>query len=277
MGTLVSSYGQLNSYKYIIVPKRFAIFKEDNLHQTSVLIKQLFTQQGFNTIYDDNLPDDLANQRCLGAVVDLEDNSSLLRTKFVILLKDCNSTIIFRSPEGSSRSKDYKKAYHEAIREAFVVFKGIEYQYSTVKDEEESVTVSFEDDVKSVEEVKEESIPAESTVVLVATPEEQYYKDRRPDSTTYVKGEISSSDGEDTPVSGDEDDILVAKEVENGFELIDSEEKVHLTLFNTSSVDVFLAKTGQGDGMVYKKDSKWFFEYYEGSELMVRELNIKFQ
>ena len=277
MGLFSSTYGQLDSFKYIIVPKRFDIFDEDNLHQTSVLIKHLFTERGYLAVYDDDLPADLVDRRCLGAVVDLEDNSTLLRTKLVIILRDCNSSQIFRSPPGNSKKKDFKEAYHEAIKEAFSVFDDIEYQYKPEEGTEEVVTASFEDDIKTVEEVEEETVSTESTVVQVATPEEQYYRDMQPETTSYVKSEASDTTQVETPETEEKVDVLTAKEVTNGYQLVDSNEKVQLTLFKTSSGDVFLAKHDQGDGMVYKKDSKWYFEYYEGSDLIVKELNILFQ
>ena len=277
MGLFSSTYGQLNSFKYIIVPKRFDIFTEDNIHQTSVLIKHLFTERGYLAVYDDELPADLVDRRCLGAVVELENNSTLLKTNLVIALRDCNSALIFKSPQGSSKKKDFKEAYHEAIREAFAVFDDMEYQYKPEEETEEVVTVSFEDDIKTVEEVKEETVSTESTVTQVATPEEQYYRDMRPETTSYVKSETSDTTEVETPETEEKVEVLTAKEVVNGYQLVDSEEKVQLTLFKTSSGDVFLAKHEQGDGMVYKKDLKWYFEYYEGSDLIVKELNILFQ
>ena len=38
---------QLNSYKYIIVPKKFEAFKSVNEYQTSTLVKYFFEENGF--------------------------------------------------------------------------------------------------------------------------------------------------------------------------------------------------------------------------------------
>ena len=72
---------QLNDYKYIIVPKSFSALKSENQYQTSTVMKYLLTQKGFTVVYNDALPEDLANNRCLGLTADLLDESGLFSTK----------------------------------------------------------------------------------------------------------------------------------------------------------------------------------------------------
>ncbi len=59
VGFQAYSQSQLNEYKYIIVPKKFDGFKNENQYQTSTAIKYYFVQQGFNAVYEDALPQDL--------------------------------------------------------------------------------------------------------------------------------------------------------------------------------------------------------------------------
>ena len=73
VGLSMSINAQLNKYKYVIVPKHFNAYKTPNKYQTSTLIKHFFTENGFNAVYDDALPEDLANNRCLGLLMDFED------------------------------------------------------------------------------------------------------------------------------------------------------------------------------------------------------------
>lgn len=274
LGVISNSLAQLNSYKYIIVPKRFDIFSEDNLYQTSTLVKYLFEEQGYNVIYDDELPADLANKRCLGLLVDLEKKSTLTRTKMIITLKDCNSIEIFRSPEGSSKSKEFREAYHESIREAFKVFESITYSYQP--QEKEEVVIDFSNDIKEVQESTDKQQVKEAAVVQVATPEEQLYEDLSPQPSEYTKeGEIKDTET-DKIATEQVEDIWMAKELENGYELLNTQSEEKVKLFKTSAPDVFLAKYGKIDGMVYKKESKWYLEYYKDSELVVEELYIKF-
>lgn len=274
LGVVSSSFAQLNSYKYFVVPKTFDIFSSENHLQTSTLIKYLFSEQGYNVIYDDELPPDLVNQRCLGLMVDLEKNSNLTWTRMTILLKDCNSVEIFRSPEGSSRSKDFREAYHESIREAFRVFETMNHNYQPPK--EEVVTVNFGNDIKSVEDTSEKPGKKEPVVMQVATPEEQSYRDRRPEPSDYTKAEVADMPEESADPVKTAPDSWTARQTGNGYELVDSGSEVKLTLYKTSAPDVFLAKFGNVDGMVYKKDSNWYLEYYKDKELIVEELNIKF-
>ncbi len=100
----------MNDYKYIIVPKKFDGFKKENEHQTSTLIKHLFTERGFNTVYDDALPAELNSNRCLGLLVVLDDQSSMFSTKTTLRLRDCNAVEIMATGEGKSRIKEYKAA-----------------------------------------------------------------------------------------------------------------------------------------------------------------------
>lgn len=270
--------GQLNSFKYIVVPKKFDAFKgNENHHQTSTLIKYLFAKEGFNVVYEDALPEELTDQKCLGAYVDLEKNPKLLSTKMTIVLNDCYGEIVFRALEGSSREKDYKKAYHEAIRKSFVSIAQLDYQYEPAEEEvEETITVSFENDIKKVDSTRQNQVAGAAAVVEIATPEERYYEDKRPVPSEYsiekTKPDTETSTEETEPIPS-----YLARPLENGFELVDSESKLWLNLYATSTPDVFLAKSEKENGMVYKRDSKWYFEYYEQSELKVQELNINFQ
>jgi hypothetical protein len=60
--------------------------------------------------------------------------------------------------------------------------------------------------------------------------------------------------------------------------LIDTIPKKVLTLLKTSVQDCFLAETGGGgpNGIVFKKNGEWFFEYYKEGTLVSQKLEIKF-
>ena len=274
VGVLGSSNAQLNSYKYIVIPKKFTIFKTENQYQTSTLIKYLFTSEGYNAIYNDAQPPDLIDNPCLGLYLDLEKISTLSRTKTVLNLKDCNGLTVMRSPEGASKIKEYKEAYHEAIRGSFVFFQEMEYEYKPPTTTEEPVTASFQNDIKTVEPQEMETAVEEAAVVTIATPEERYYKDQRPVESDYTISETPEIERETEEASGP---VYLARKTSNGYELLDGQNKFWLTLFETSTPEVYLARNEKENGMVYKKESKWYFEYYENSELMVQEILIKFQ
>ena len=278
LGLTGPAMGQLNSYKYIVVPKKFDVFKgKENHHRTSTLLKHLFSKEGFNVIYEDAMPEELANQKCLGAYVDLEKNSKLLSTKMTIVLNDCYGVNVFRAMEGSSREKEFKKAYHEAIRKSFVSIAQLDYQYQPAKKEvEEAITVSFENDIKKVDTTRQKKVAGAAAVVEITTPEERYYEDKRPVPSEYSI-EKDKSDTETGTEKAEQIPGYLARPMENGYELVDSDSKLWLNLYATSTPDVFLARNEKENGMVYKRDSKWYYEYYENSELKVQELNIDFQ
>jgi hypothetical protein len=299
----------LNDYKYIVIPKKFDEFKEENKYQTSTLVKHLFTQKGFTTVWDDNMPEDLAINRCQALYVALRDKSSLFSTKSTIVLNDCNKQEIFATAEGKSKEKDYKKSYAEAIMIAMTSFDGLNYKYEGKPESTEPITVSFKNDVKKLDEEAETSIKAknqDSTVIIQeATTERQTYMTKVPKESEYKKAEkteppvvqiANSEEQRFEPMETVSADIkkpevektvskvltaaavntLYAQKLDNGFQLVDSTPKILLILRKTSLPDHYLAEGDGKSGIVYGKSGKWYFEYYSGDQLMVEELNIKF-
>lgn len=133
ISTSIQAQKQVNNYKYIIVPNKFDFLKTVDQYQTSSLTKFLFKKHGFTVfLADEVLPNDLAENRCLALTAVLTDASSLFTTKNSITLKDCGNKDIFSSKEGKSRIKDYKKAYHEAIRNSFKSIKALKYNYTPI-------------------------------------------------------------------------------------------------------------------------------------------------
>jgi len=261
---------QLNDYKYIIVPKKFDAFKSVNQYQTSTLVKYYFEQNGFNVVYDDDLPFDLAANRCLGLTTDFIDNSNMFSTKVVIALKDCNNVEVFRSEEARSKIKLFDEAYKDAIQKAFVSYVGLEYEYEGPEQGQPKdtapVTVSFKDDVKTVD--KE---PKTNVVEQKATMEEQVYKTVEPKPSTVVKS--TNTAAATVTVSTD---LLYAQRLENGYQLVDSTPKVVLKLEETSMENVFMTNFEGNNAVVFKKGGTWLLEYSDNGKKVQKELNIKF-
>ncbi len=297
------AYAQLDDYKYIVVPKKFDIFSEVNQHQTSTLVKYLFSKKGFTTVYDDTYPDDLNSNRCLGLYVSLGDESSMFMTKTFLILKDCKGREVFMTQEGRSKSKIYKDAYNEAITEAFESFDTLNYSYSGKGERPEPVTLNFKNDVKSLGEGKVDTVSHtdkmdKAVQLREATKDRHIYKSVEPVDSDYVKGNdtISNPDdgSADSGKSGKAADgeksigqgftmkelgdvgILYAQEIVNGYQLVDSTPAVRLKIFKTTLPDVYMASMGQGNGLVYRKNDQWLLEYYEGDKLLLEELDIKF-
>jgi hypothetical protein len=116
-------------YKYIIVPQRLSFLKEVDQYQTSSLIKFLLKKNGFIAILDsEQYPLELRENRCKALKVKIIKKSSMFKSVLRLELKDCSDQLVFSSDEGTSRLKDYKKSYHEALRNLHRTMKDVRYK-----------------------------------------------------------------------------------------------------------------------------------------------------
>lgn len=171
MISVVSVAQELNSFKYVIVPEEYNFNKEPDMFQLNSLTEFLFDKYGFEAYMENGeLPEDLNNNRCNALFADVENESGLFVTKLVVVLKDCQNKKVFVSEEGRSREKDFKTAYQEALRDAFVSIAALNYNYQPSEIiEEKTVVVSA---VPSVTEKEEDSIVIVSAVPSVNEKEE---------------------------------------------------------------------------------------------------------
>ena len=138
---LMASAQDINNYKYVIIPETYAFTGDVDEYRLNSLTKYLFEQNGFNTLMKtEEKPLDLNRDNCLGLQVKVEDESGLFVTKLVLKLLDCNDQVVFESPEGRSREKDFQVAYHEALRDALKSIERIDYNY-TENDKSENIPV----------------------------------------------------------------------------------------------------------------------------------------
>jgi hypothetical protein len=73
-----------------------------------------------------------------------------------------------------------------------------------------------------------------------------------------------------------EPNILSAQKIENGYQLVDTTPKIVLRLFETSQPNIFLAEGEGKNGIVVKKGTQWFLEYYKNKQLNIEPIDIKF-
>ena len=159
------SFAQEN-YNYIILPKKFSIFKEENKYSLNAISKSFFENEGFQVFYEsDEFPEDLAKNRCLALFVDVTENSGIFTTKVNFEFKDCYNKVVLISDQGTSREKDYQKAYIEAFRGALNSVKGsLKIKNATIKSTEKTKEV-----VESVPSKKSNGIINTSELKAVAT------------------------------------------------------------------------------------------------------------
>ena len=217
--TNIYSQYNLNDYKYVIVPHKFDFLKEADQYQLNSLTKFLLEKENFQVLFDDaNYPEDLAKNRCLGLFVTVLNESGMLTTKLITEIKDCNNMVVFTSKEGASREKNYKKAYHEALRDAFKSFKTINYKYQPTKEKAGIVNP-----------------------VVVSGVEKSVIKET-------INQQVVNTNSNSN--------ILYAQATGNGFQLVDSSPKVVMILVSTPKQNVFIVK-GQ-DAIVYEEDGFWY-------------------
>ena len=103
----------INSYKYILVPKQFEFQKSADQYQLNSLTKFLFEKSGFTVVFtDENFPADLAANPCLGLKARVNNDSGMFSTKMNVALADCTNQVVFSTKDGKSKEKDYKTSYY---------------------------------------------------------------------------------------------------------------------------------------------------------------------
>jgi len=126
----VYAQNELNPYKYIVVPKKFDFLKEVNQYRVNSYTKHLFVKEGYQVFYDDDdLPEDLKSNPCLGLTADIIDESNAFTTKLYLVLENCGHDIVFKSIEGRSKMKEYDKTYRDALKKCFVSVQELDYAY----------------------------------------------------------------------------------------------------------------------------------------------------
>ena len=238
LGMTGYSQTSLNNYKYVIVPERYSFSKEDNQYYLNSTTKTMLDQKGFVAfVGTKELPPVVAGNRCSALIAEVVSNNSMFTTKLTLLLKDCQGNIIFKSKEGKSREKEYPIAYNQALADAFSSLNDLPYKYdSTVATQPQQV------------------------VATAAAP---------PPAPAPVPAPVSSAGSEITGT-------LYAQATTNGYQLIDTSPKKVLGLLKTSLQDCFIAEGGPSNGIVFKKDGEWIFEYYKDNKLVSQKLVIKF-
>lgn len=112
----VFSQKSLSDYAYVLVPQQFEFQKGQDQHQLNTLTRHLFKNAGFNPLYDVELG---SLPRCEGLYASVISEPTFSLSRFTVVLRDCNNIIVFESNTGTSKEKEFKKSYHEALKNAF--------------------------------------------------------------------------------------------------------------------------------------------------------------
>jgi hypothetical protein len=257
----VSIVGQ-NRPKYILVPVHFTFSKGENPYNLSSLTKSYFQKEGFEVyLENEELPQELAINRCLAWRVELKEESSFLLTKMTVELNDCYGKLITASKEGKSREKERRIGYSEAFREAV----------KTLQIPKELGQLSYmmipADDKKSPETGSSNSKPQ------IEKPQADFpILQNNLNTPTQEKKELLSSSIHDTVIP----ETFYAQPNVKGYQLVDSTPRIVLFLMKTSKEDIYIGVRNQIRGVVYVRNNQWVFEYYQDDTLVTEILRIKF-
>ena len=229
-----------SKYEVIIVPKKFSFLKSENKYNLNSLTKSFFETEGFKVFYaEENLPKEIANNRCNSLFADVVADNGLFTSRLSVVLTDCQNNIVLTSSEGTSREKDYHKAYNEALRIALVSLRG------NLKIENNNSVEVAKVDEKKLEEIIEKTELIEVQPIIAA------------------------------PVKQNEGS-LYALPIQNGYKIVDSTPAVVYLIFATTNESVYIASKGEVKGVFMKKMNGWFFEYYKNEILVSEKVEVKF-
>lgn len=145
----------VNDYAYVIVPEKYDFLKSADQHQLNSLTKFLFNKYGFEAyMEEDEKPFNVRERACDALYVDLEEESNFISTRLAILLEDCDGKVVYKAIQGKSKKKDFKQAYHEALRNAFVEIEQLNYTFQG-KSVKEAHKEAVQETTQVTEEVNE--------------------------------------------------------------------------------------------------------------------------
>ncbi len=124
------SQNELNSYKYIIVPKKYDFLKKENQFRLNSLTKHWFDKAGYLTLVKgEALPNEVLANPCLAVTANVINDSNLFTTKLKLTLNNCYDQVVYTSKQGSSKIKEYEQAYKEALQECFTSLEELNYKF----------------------------------------------------------------------------------------------------------------------------------------------------
>jgi len=236
-----SLYAQtdLNQYKYVSVPDRFDFMKTNDQFQMSSLTQFLLTKKGFTVLESiENYPSDLAANSCLLLDVNVEKIKGFLKTKLEVQFINCKKEVVFRSAIGTSKEKDFKMAYHQAIRAAFDSMEVLNYNY------EESAAINI-------------SAPIETSTTVLPKPSVQT------PSAPIVVASVDPVDLPELPKT-----LIVSTAY--GYDITDANGRVLYSIYQTMEEGIFIID--KLPGIAYKRGKRWVREYVLEKKMVIEPL-----
>jgi hypothetical protein len=126
----IQSQKNINNYAYVVVPEQFPFQGSEDQYQLNSLAKFLFKRTSMNAYKStEKIPIELLELDCGGLRMKVNKESNAFRIKVSFELLDCRNQVVFKSEIGSSLEKEFKKGYHQSLRNAFKSFEALKYKY----------------------------------------------------------------------------------------------------------------------------------------------------
>jgi hypothetical protein len=110
----ITSFAQ--EKKVIIISNKYEFQKEKNTYNINNMLKAILVSNSYQVFFDDEeLPKEIAQNRCKALTGVLVDNSNMFLTKMKFQIKDCQNNLLFETAEVKTREKDIQNAYIETI------------------------------------------------------------------------------------------------------------------------------------------------------------------
>lgn len=234
----ITAYSQntINNYKYVIVPEKFDFFKTENQYGLNSSTKALLEEKGFTAFLGNK---DLPPEVVANPCSALQADVTEKNGLFVTSL-----TLLLKDCQGnilfkSKEGKSREKEFQTAYDEA------LRNAFASLKD--------YKYDGATFKQTQPAAVAPGTSPTPATTP-------AAPPATTAM--EITGT--------------LYAQATSNGYQLVDTVPRKVLTLLKTSTPDYFIAEAGANNGVVFKRNEEWFFEYYKDNQLVSQKLQIRF-
>jgi hypothetical protein len=268
-----TSQNTINNYKYVLVPQHFEFLKSDDQYSLNSTTRSLLEQKGF-TVYwvSDALPPSLAANRCAALVADVSQRKAMFTTNLTLQLKDCAGNVIFKGKEGHSREKEFYVAYDEALKDAFTSLNATPYKYDS------TLAANTQPQQTQPQQTQTPQSQPQQTQTPQSQPQQTASQQSQTQQTASQQSASQQTLSPAIPAAGAVIGVgtLYAQPIPNGYQLVDLTPKKILTLLKTTQPDFYLAQAGAVNGIVFKKDGQWLFDYYKDDRLISQKLEVKF-
>ena len=207
--TTLKAQSSMSDFSFVQVPEFYSFLNENDQYQLNSMTKFYLNKYGFNAYFGNEVPN---LRKCEGLYAEVLGKPGFIYTEITILIKDCNGMEVFRSAIGKSKEKEFKKAYQEAMRNAFESFQdlGIQQKDIDISVIEKSSTQNARSDLSKNSDVMSVTAAGDN---LPNTTFSSYYKD----GTPYLLRKTSDGYTLYQEVKGAEDDLMqVGKIIING-------------------------------------------------------------